>query len=395
MKESIQKLFFIISKVSLGIFSRLFPRNDNVWLFGTSGKNVFWESPKYFFLYVSNEKSDSDVRPVWISKSREMVKELRSNGYEAFYYRSLKGIWLSLRGGYSFYSHNIEDINYGLPVGSRKVDFFHGAPLKRFGWDNSNEIGGNGLLTIAKSLYQVLYYRFDIGISSSSYLENIFESATAVQRGRFESTGFPRNDIFYRGIEGWEIGSDVGAVERMRSSDKRMVMYLPTWRSYNEYSFEDVMELERMNSWAESNDSILVFKLHPSSDIDEEAVKEFDNLWLMQQSVDLQPLLKEADVLISDYSSVHNDFLLLDRPILFYPFDLERYRENRGFVRDYENFTPGPKAFDFDGLLEKLDEVVENDAYGDDRKEIRDKCFDDEDGGSCERVWEMIRKDMS
>jgi CDP-glycerol glycerophosphotransferase (TagB/SpsB family) len=383
----------IAGKMSLGLFSRGFPRNDDLWIFGTSGKNVFWENPKYFFLYVSNKKSDSGVRPVWISKSRDMVEELRDEGYEAFYYRSLKGLWLSLRAGKVFFSHNVEDINAGLPLGAEKVDFFHGAPLKRFGWDNSSQIGGNGLVTVLKALYKVLYFDFDIGISSSEYMENIYRSATVVQYGRFESTGFPRNDLFFRDVEDWEIGADKEAVERMSSSDRKNVMYLPTWRSYDEYSFEDIMDLERMSEWAESNDANVIFKLHPSSNIDEEAVEDFDNLWLMQQSVDLQPLLKETDILISDYSSVHNDFLLLDRPIVFYPFDRDRYKENRGFVRDYDNFTPGPKAFSFDELIESLDEVIEEDNYEEDRKEVREKLFDDLDGGSSERVWDMLMDD--
>ena len=395
MIEKISKIGFIAFKVFLGILARLFPRNQDLWVFGTSGGDVFWENPKYFFLYVNNEKNDSDVRPVWIGKSKDMIGKLRNNGYEAYYYRSLKGVWFSLRSDYSFVSHDLEDINYGLPLGSKIINLHHGSPLKRISWDNPRNTDSGSWTMIGKFIYQALYYQYDRGIITGDYIRNIYLSAEFIKTNKFVTTGQPRNDYFFREVEDWEVGADVDAVERMSSSDKRMVMYLPTWRSYNKYSFEDVMDLERMNSWAESNDSIVVFKLHPSSDIDDEAVRGFDSLWLMQQSVDLQPLLKEADILISDYSSVHNDFLLLDKPIVFYPFDLERYRENRGFVRDYENFTPGPKAFDFDGLLEKLDEVVENDEYGDDRKEIRDKYFDNQDGGSCERVWEMIRKDMS
>lgn len=385
---------FIGIKVPLGLLSKFFPRNEKLWLFGTSGRDIFWESPKYFYLYVSNEKKDSDIRPVWISKSREMVEKLQESGYETYYYRSLKGVWTCLRGGYSFYSHNIEDINYGFANGSRKVDFFHGAPLKRFGWDNTNEIGGNGIVTVLKVVYQVLYFGYDIGISSSMYLENTLKSATTITFGRIESTGFPRNDILYQEINDWGFGADTEAVERMQTSDKKMIMYLPTWRSYDEYSFQEIMHLEEMNEWADENDSIVVFKLHPSSNIDDETIENYDNLWLMQQSVDLQPLLKETDILISDYSSVHNDFLLLDRPIVFYPFDLERYQEYRGFVRDYDFFTPGPKAYNFDELLDRLDEVIEDDNYQEEREEIRNKLFDNQDGNSSERVWNIVMEDM-
>ena len=388
-----KSLVIVAMKVLIGLFSRIFPRNDNTWVFGTSGGDVFWENPKYFFLYMNHEKSGSDVRPIWISGSDEMVENLKENGYEAYHRNSLKGLWFSLRAGRSFCSHNIEDINdYGLAVGSKIVHLHHGSPLKRISWDVPMN-NSNPFVIAGKIIYQALYYSYDIGITTSDYLTNIYLSAEFLKPGRFEATGQPRNDLFFRDVKDWEIGADEDAVKKMSSLDRTKVMYLPTWRDDDKYSFEDIIELERMNKWARRNDSVVIFKLHPASNINEDAVKEFDNLWLMQQSVDLQPLLKETDILISDYSSVHNDFLLLDRPIVFYPFDKERYKKYRGFVRDYDYFTPGPKAYNFDELLECLDEVIEEDNYKDERKEIREKYFDDIDGNSSERVWKMLRED--
>jgi len=388
---SLIKAVRILLKILIGYLSKLIPKHNDLWVFGAAGEKIFWENPKYFYLFVANQKEKSDVKPIWISKSTDMVNKLQSEDYQAYHYRSLKGLWCCLRAKYCFYSHTIEDINQSLLLGSKKINFFHGAPLKRFGWDNSNEIGGNGFITVLKAFYKTAYFDFDIGISSSDYMINTYKSATIIQYGKFKSTGFPRNDIFFRNFEDWHIGADVDAVAKMSSSDKTNVMYLPTWRSYDEYSFEEIMNLERMDEWAEVNDANVIFKLHPSSDIDEDAVKDYDNLWLMQQSVDLQPLLKETDILISDYSSVHNDFLLLDRPIVFYPFDKARYKENRGFVRDYDYFTPGPKSENFDELLENLNKTIDGEFdYSDERKEIRDKLFDHQDGNSAERVWNMI-----
>ena len=105
--------------------SFLVPGNKNIWVFGSTFGRRFADNPRYFYLYVSQHsayqsdklaqrvdawkkeghewKANEDcltIRAVWISHNKEIVSFLQSNGYEAYYYHSLKGIWMALRAGY-------------------------------------------------------------------------------------------------------------------------------------------------------------------------------------------------------------------------------------------------------------------------------------------------------
>ncbi|HCF38358.1 MAG TPA: hypothetical protein DER56_04685, partial [Thermosipho africanus] len=71
----------------------------------------------------------------------------------------------------------------------------------------------------------------------------------------------------------------------------------------------------------------------------------------LPSEADVYTFLNLLDILMTDYSSIYFDFLLWNRPIIFFPYDLEYYRdEDRGLIFDYEDFTPGPKVYTLDSL---------------------------------------------
>jgi len=116
------------------------------------------------------------------------------------------------------------------------------------------------------------------------------------------------------------------------------------------------------------------------------------NIYFLDPTLDIYPLLKEADLLITDYSSIYFDFLHLDRPIIFFVYDLESYKNERGFYFDFEKMTPGPKARTLKELIEKIEEIIlkGEDAYKIKRRKIRELMFDKEAGSACERLYNLI-----
>ncbi|MBK8233262.1 MAG: CDP-glycerol glycerophosphotransferase family protein [Candidatus Eisenbacteria bacterium] len=107
---------------------------------------------------------------------------------------------------------------------------------------------------------------------------------------------------------------------------------------------------------------------------------------------DVQEVLGEADVLITDYSSCYIDYLLCDRPILFYCHDLDRYRSERGFYFEYESVTPGPRTASVEELIRHLDAALSGkDEYVASRAQLRERFFKDPDAGSCERVYAAVQ----
>ena len=76
--------------------------------------------------------------------------------------------------------------------------------------------------------------------------------------------------------------------------------------------------------------------------------------------MDIQELLMDTDILVTDYSSTYIDYLLLDRPVVFYNFDYQDYLEHdRGMYCDYEKAAPGYKAETFEALMEEYLETGE------------------------------------
>ena len=82
----------------------------------------------------------------------------------------------------------------------------------------------------------------------------------------------------------------------------------------------------------------------------------------------------DTDLLITDYSCTYIDYLLLDRPMIFYNFDYRDYLQtDRGLYYNYEDVTPGYKAETFDQLLEELEQIFQGkDHYGKERSRVKD-----------------------
>lgn len=115
---------------------------------------------------------------------------------------------------------------------------------------------------------------------------------------------------------------------------------------------------------------------------------------LASKGVDLYEVLGATDLLITDYSSVYFDYLLLDKPIIFTPVDYKEYEENRGFLLSpYEEWTPGPKAITQKSLQMKIEEELKNkNQYQKMRRNIKGRVHQYQDAKSIQRVWDLIER---
>ena len=113
--------------------------------------------------------------------------------------------------------------------------------------------------------------------------------------------------------------------------------------------------------------------------------------------MDLYKIINAVDLLITDYSSIYFDFLLLDRPIIFTPMDLDEYRSNPGLLLEpYEFWTPGYKCLNQSDLQEKiLLELRDGGSYGKERSVIKNIVHKYQDAYSTKRVLDLIHEIMS
>ena len=118
---------------------------------------------------------------------------------------------------------------------------------------------------------------------------------------------------------------------------------------------------------------------------------------LEKKKMDLYKIINAVDLLITDYSSIYFDFLLLDRPIIFTPMDLDEYRSNPGLLLEpYEFWTPGYKCLNQSDLQEKiLLELRDGGSYGKERSVIKNIVHKYQDAYSTKRVLDLIHEIMS
>lgn len=389
--------------------SFLMPRNRRIWLFGSTFGRRFADNPRYLYLYVSQHKSGLGVRPIWISHDRHIVEFLETNGYEAYEYHSLKGIWHALRGKVYLYDNYSKDINFWQSAGGLKVNMWHGIPLKKIQADNKYDKFRHpkNLWEKWKNLPRNLSDEksSDYVLTTSEYLEPIFSSA--FRTGNVLACGYPRTDYLISDeIENLLLPQerkemDVVTAFQEKYGNAKIIYYMPTFRD-SEKRFFDVMDMGTFQTFLFDENILFCVKLHPKSKLREKfaslAENGLENVLVVDADSDPYVLLKMTDVLVTDYSSVYFDFLLLDRPIVFFDYDREEYvTQSRELYFDYNVMTPGEKVEDMEGLMEALDRAChlteEYEAvYAVDRRRVREMVSDAPGEMASSKLVEEIKR---
>ena len=197
---------------------------------------------------------------------------------------------------------------------------------------------------------------------TSKQLVPIYSEAFGVPEEKILPIGSPRIDSLLNGRDAGEIKEKF--LEKYPSCrGKKIVLYAPTFRddeisdsrllySFDFKKFDEVL----------GDEYALVVRLHPQF---HKAAALSGNSVDATGYPDVNGLLKISDLLITDYSSMCMDFALLNKPMLFYAFDLKEYASTREFYFDYYSYVPGTVAETFDGLLE----AIKNKNFGQEKTE--------------------------
>lgn len=375
--------------VALFVLSKYTPRDDDIWVFGAADGEQFADNSKYAYLYASNE---TDVRAVWLTKSAAVEADLRDAGYEAYHMGSLRGKLLALRAGYAVVSHGVSDVGSWYLRGATVVQLWHGNALKQIGNDQ------NPNRTLTNRVYYDLIDNWDyLVVTSRDEPFRVFSRAYDFPEENVLPTGYPRTDALFGPVEGSMVRQDEALHERLRSISEaeQLVAYIPTWRgrefgpSSNPFD-PDNFDPDAFEEFLAERDAHLVVKPHPRTELPED-VRSKPRVHVLPKDFDLYPFLPLVDVLVTDYSSIYFDYLCLDRPIVFYPFDLDAYEEKRGLYYEYGEVTPGPTVEKFDDLLDALDDVLSGvDEYAEERNRVTNRFYDACDGRSAERLFRAL-----
>jgi CDP-glycerol glycerophosphotransferase (TagB/SpsB family) len=176
---------------------------------------------------------------------------------------------------------------------------------------------------------------------------------------------------------------------------KKIVLYTPTFRD-SEIEFFDHMKIKLFEQFLQKNNILFCIKLHPKSKFKKNFdALQSDNIYVIETESDPYIFLKYTDALITDYSSIYFDYLLLNKPILFFCYDFDQYIQNsREMYFDYNEFTPGIKVQTMEELenaLLDIDAFSENYDLKLKREKIRDIVFDNIHDKGSEILYEYIR----
>lgn len=389
--------------------SFLMPRDKGIWLFGSTFGRRFSENPRYLYLYLCQHKKEifiggGQIRPIWISHNKEVVRFLKANKYEAYYYHSARGIWYCLRGKVYIFDNYSKDINFWQSGGAVKVNLWHGSGNKRTNYDNRFDSVRHPKnlwekwKTFPRRLSDEKPYHYTLATSPA--MKKIFISAFHTDEKHIIVEGYPRNDILFPaeecGIQNLYTKEErelLSMIAAYRGRGCRILTYMPTFRE-SEKKLLEVLDLEALDHFLEKEKLFLVLKLHPKSRV-KEALKgvRYRNLISADAEIDVYSFLGECDLLITDYSSVYTDYMLLDRPVLAFCYDWEEYTEHtRECYINQDEYMPEKKVTTMEELMEGILAVLKEDSHKEQRHASRRRMFARTDGRSCERLIRKIGK---
>lgn len=274
---------------------------------------------------------------------------------------------------------------------SINIETWHGFPIKTLGKLEKNSV--DNLNNLNKRITKIISY--------SNLYSFIMSSVYEIDIDKFVVTGMPRNDL----LQNPHAKELLLELLDEHPTAQKYIFYVPTFRKREDKGeaegnaiSTDLSVFEALNSFCAENDFHLVVKLHPV-DCDSIDFTSYSHISLLEEEqlvnlkIDFYEVLGAADLLITDYSSVYFDYLLLNKPIIFWLRDKEVYEEKRGFIfEDIDSYMPGDKVETIEQLKDSIKRNVDCPTlYEQERNSVKNQIHAYKDFNSSKRVWNLIR----
>ncbi|SBU89974.1 CDP-glycerol glycerophosphotransferase [Streptomyces sp. Ncost-T6T-1] len=355
----------------------------NAVLYNSFGGKQFSDSPRA--IYEELVRRDSDLEHIVMVRDDQVILPPGVRGVEwgsAEWYEALaRSRYVITNGGIKDWFVRRED--------QVVVQTWHGTPLKRIGADLLGTPKAN--LAYIASLPQ-RSRQYNLFITPNGFSTPIMSNAFRLQCEVLEA-GYPRNDVFHapdRVKRAAAVREKLGI-----PADKKVVLYAPTWRDDQRYGgrrfkLDNRIDVEAAERELGEDHVLLYRKHHKVLDSIPGAGQGF--VYDVTYYPDIADLYLIADVMITDYSSVLFDFAHSGRPMLFFTYDLEHYRDTlRGFYFDFTSRAPGPlikTSEDLVSAIRNIDAVSEE--YKEKYAQFRVDFCEPSDGRAAARVVDRM-----
>jgi len=364
--------------------SYIIPRNNSKWVFASWEGKAYRGSSRYLFEYVS---SLSSIETVWVTKNKQLYDDFKDTHLNIKYGYSISGFYTLITAKVIFISHGLYDVVPFFTGGALIVCLGHVTyPMKNMSFkDTFTKLSYfQKLKGYLRSPYDHIKPTYEVVASAYTKRSAIFLQADKKNESdRIIPIGLPKSDfiINYLRKSKEEIsgGAPVDNLPNISVEDK-LILFLPTWREDQSFNIFDYgYKPHLFNDILSDNQAFMLVNFHP---FDESVrLNKLSNIGdrvfvSSYSSDDVLRLLCEADVFITDYSSLFSDYLLIDRPIIFCKFAHDKYIKERELCVNYEDL-PGKTVSNWFDLGVSLKENLadDQDQFKEKRKIWKDLIY--------------------
>lgn len=340
-------------------FSFLVPRSKKQLAFG-SYRGGFADNSKYLFIYIAEHHPEWQI--CWLSVNRKTVQQVRALSLPAYWVLSPVGVWKALRAKYWFVNSYSSDIMYCLSGNATVVNLWHGVGLKYCEFNIKD--GALAERFVEKTFKERFYHpenfrRPEYVLSSTECQTRMMSTAFRVSVERCMELGYPRNAILQKSkeevlafVRKYEPHATMQLIEKCSKFDK-VYIYMPTWRDSQKNVFAQQMDLRALSEVLKKQNALLLLKPHPNTIVD--SIYQADNIVLVERTVDVYGVLPFTDVLITDYSSILYDYLLIPKKqVILYLYDYSDYVHERDFYYPFNENVVGKQVSTFAELVDVI-----------------------------------------
>ena len=401
----IRNLFYTHQTIKYKTIAPFSKIDDKLVVFACFGGKSYTCSPKALYEYMLTDEKYKDYKFVWAFKKVSNYEFLNQNRNTTVVRINSKKYKKAVKTA-KYWIFNYKIPEYLKPKKDQVfLQCWHGTPLKRLGCDLIHFDNVLNTIEGMKKRYRLEAKKFTYFISPSKYCTEKFTSAWDLKSIGKENImieeGYPRNDFLFKYTENDVIdikkrflGEEYVEKEKT-SKKKKIILYAPTYRSNQHetgtgYVYKEEVDFERLRKLF-GEEYIILFRPHyfVANSFDFEKYSGF--VYNVSDIDDINELYVISDILITDYSSVFFDYANLKRPIIFYMYDLEHYRDkSNGFYFDVEKELPGKIVKTEDDLIEEIKRVSNNFEYDKKYQDFNNKFNYLDDAYSSKRVLEKV-----
>lgn len=377
-----RKIIFAIASFVFKILS-IFPTKQNRIILECDYGKGFFGNLLYIYKQIKEEKMPLEIIIPINSGVRIDIQEdnntkiVKTKTLKHLYYLATSKYWITNNHYYHFLPK---------PKGTIMINTWHAlGAFKKFGIDSAKtEKERERFIKDSKNI--------DYLLVSSKELKGIYSKALNVEETKILSLGIPRTDILFDSNHMEAVKEEFFNVHTQLKK-KNIILYAPTFRDDEKEYFNMQLDLKLLKENL-GNGSVILLKLHPIIRHKFEIPKGLEDFIIDVSKVNINKLMIISDILITDYSSIIFEYSLLDKPIIFFAYDYEKYKNNlRNFYFGYEEFIPGKMLRTSEEVLNEIQESMEGSYNKELIREFSKRFCEYTDGKSTKRFINHFFKD--